>query len=128
MTDAVRSCPSPGCGSTDVLVGRPVWGGWRECACRSCWTSWREPCERGIVAYQRAVAVRNAASIAEAVAEAGPGGVPLAAVARALMFQTRTVRRHARRLADDGHLAMTRDGRGPWTLRTVAAAAKEAAT
>ena len=128
MTDAPRACPSPGCGSTDVLVGRPVWGGWRECACRRCWTSWREPCERGIVAYQRAVAARNAASILEAVEDAGAGGVPLAAVAQQLLFQTRTVRRHARRLADEGRIVMLRDGRGPWTLRAVATAAKEAAT
>ena len=119
---ATRRCPSPSCGSSDVIVGRAVWTGWRECACRRCWTEWREPCERGIAAYARAKGERNADDIASAVAAAGPGGVGIGEVAQGLMFQARTVRRHARHLADAGRIEMTRDGRGPWTLRAVAAA------
>lgn len=117
-----RRCPSPSCGSTDVIVGRPVWTGWRECACRICWTEWREPCERGIVAYARAKGERNADYIAAAVSDAGPGGVGIGEVARNLQFQARTVRRHARRLSEDGRIEMRRDGHGPWTLRPVVAA------
>lgn len=121
MADA-RRCPSPKCGSADVIVGRPVWTGWRECACRRCWTEWREPCERGIAAWARAKGERNADDIASAVAAAGPGGVGIGEVAQGLMFQARTVRRHARRLADAGRIEMVRAGRGPWTLRPVHAA------
>jgi hypothetical protein len=124
---AARRCPSPSCGSPDVIVGRPVWTGWRECACRVCWTEWREPCERGIVAYAKARGARNAERVAEAVAEAGPGGVLLCDLAQDLFFQRRTVRRHARRLAAVGRIVIESDGRGAWMLRPVAAA-KEASS
>jgi hypothetical protein len=126
MPDA-RRCPSPSCGSSDIIVGRPVWTGWRECACRACWTEWRESCERGIVAFARARGERNSERIADAVADAGPAGVRLGVVAQDLFFQRRTVRRHARRLADAGRIVIDSDGRGAWTLRP-AAAAMEVAT
>jgi len=116
---AARRCPSPSCGSPDVIVGRPVWTGWRECACRVCWTEWKETCERGIAAYQRAVGERNADRILEAVTEAGPAGVRLGGLAQDLFFQRRTVRRHARRLADAGRIVIEGDGRGAWTLRPI---------
>jgi len=126
MSDA-RRCPSPSCGSIDVIVGRAVWNGYRECCCRVCWTEWREPCERGIVAYAKARGARNADRIAEAVVEAGPAGVRLGDLAQDLFFQRRTVRRHARRLADAGRIVIESDGRGAWMLRAVQAA-REVAT
>ena len=121
MSDA-RRCQSPSCGSIDVIVGRAVWNGYRECCCRVCWTEWKEECEFGIAEFARACGARNAERIAEAVVEAGSAGVRLGDLAQGLFFQRRTVRRHARRLADAGRIVIESDGRGAWMLRPVAVA------
>ncbi len=123
MADA-RRCPSPSCGSADVIVGRAVWTGWLECCCRRCWTTWRESCERGIAALSRAKGEKTAVGIVRLV-EGSVEGILIRELASFLSLGRRTIRRHAKRLAQEGRVEIVRDGLGPMLLKR---SAKEVST